>query len=87
MPRRREVPKRKIIPDPRYGDRVVAKFTNGAGTGPTEFWRVALQSPSGVAGGANLAVAPPGYLFATASGSTLSMSAEPFNRSTSAMNR
>jgi small subunit ribosomal protein S7 len=28
MPRRREVPKRKIIPDPRYGDRLVAKFTN-----------------------------------------------------------
>lgn len=28
MPRRREVPKRKIIPDPKYGDRVVAKFAN-----------------------------------------------------------
>ncbi len=28
MPRRREVPKRKILPDPRYGDRMVAKFTN-----------------------------------------------------------
>lgn len=28
MPRRREVPKRKTIPDPRYGDRLVAKFTN-----------------------------------------------------------
>ena len=28
MPRRRDVPKRKIIPDPRYGDRLVAKFTN-----------------------------------------------------------
>ncbi len=28
MPRRREVPKRKILPDPRYGDRLVAKFTN-----------------------------------------------------------
>ena len=28
MPRRREVPKRKIIPDPRYGDRLVAKFMN-----------------------------------------------------------
>ena len=27
MPRRREVPKRKVIPDPKYGDRVVAKFT------------------------------------------------------------
>jgi small subunit ribosomal protein S7 len=28
MPRRREVPKRKIIPDPKFGDRLVAKFTN-----------------------------------------------------------
>lgn len=28
MPRRREVPKRKIQPDPKYGDRLVAKFTN-----------------------------------------------------------
>ena len=28
MPRRREVPKRRIAPDPRYGDRLVAKFTN-----------------------------------------------------------
>ena len=28
MPRRREVPKRKILPDPKYRDRLVAKFTN-----------------------------------------------------------
>ncbi|MEZ4431220.1 MAG: 30S ribosomal protein S7 [bacterium] len=28
MPRRREVPKRKIQPDPKYGDRLVAKFVN-----------------------------------------------------------
>ena len=28
MPRRREVPKRKVIPDPVYGDRMVAKFIN-----------------------------------------------------------
>lgn len=28
MPRRREVPKRRIIPDPKYGDRLVAKFVN-----------------------------------------------------------
>lgn len=28
MPRRREVPKRKILPDPKYGDRMVAKFAN-----------------------------------------------------------
>jgi small subunit ribosomal protein S7 len=28
MPRRREVPKRRILPDPKYGDRTVAKFIN-----------------------------------------------------------
>ena len=28
MARRREVPKRKILPDPKFGDRTVAKFTN-----------------------------------------------------------
>ena len=29
MPRRREVPKREIVPDPKYRSRVVAKFING----------------------------------------------------------
>ncbi len=28
MPRRREVPKRRIIPDPKFKDKLVAKFTN-----------------------------------------------------------
>ncbi len=28
MPRRREVPKREILPDPKYGDRTLAKFVN-----------------------------------------------------------
>ncbi|MGE0792405.1 MAG: 30S ribosomal protein S7 [Sandaracinaceae bacterium] len=28
MPRRRDVPKRKILPDPKYSDRMVAKFAN-----------------------------------------------------------
>jgi small subunit ribosomal protein S7 len=28
MPRRREVPKRQIRPDPKYQDRQVAKFTH-----------------------------------------------------------
>jgi small subunit ribosomal protein S7 len=28
MPRRREVPKRKILPDPKFHDRMVAKFCN-----------------------------------------------------------
>lgn len=50
----------------------VASLTNGAGTA-TEFWRYALQAPSQGIAGANLAVTPPGYLFATASGSTLAL--------------
>ncbi len=28
MPRRREVPKRKITPDPKFKDKLVSKFTN-----------------------------------------------------------
>ena len=28
MPRRREVPKRKLLPDPKYGDRMVSRFIN-----------------------------------------------------------
>jgi small subunit ribosomal protein S7 len=28
MPRRREVPKRKILPDPKYKDKLISKFTN-----------------------------------------------------------
>jgi small subunit ribosomal protein S7 len=28
MPRRREVPKRRIIPDPKFADKLVTKFTN-----------------------------------------------------------
>jgi small subunit ribosomal protein S7 len=28
MPRRREVPKRKIIPDPKFKDKLISKFTN-----------------------------------------------------------
>lgn len=52
---------------------LATRFTNGAGTGPTEFWRYALQAPSQGIAGANLAVSPPSYLFATASGSTLSL--------------
>lgn len=48
---------------------MVPKFTNGAGTSPTEYWRVALQGPSG----ANLAVTPPGFLFATGVSTTLAL--------------
>ncbi len=47
------------------------RFTNGSGASPVELWRVGLQAPSQGIAGANLAVTPPGYLFATPSGATL----------------
>ena len=28
MPRRREVPKREILPDPKFGSELIAKFVN-----------------------------------------------------------
>jgi len=46
---------------------VVVKFTDGA----NEKWRYKLLAPSGGMAGANLAVTPPGYLFATGTGNTL----------------
>lgn len=53
---------------------LTAKFVNGAGAGQTEFWRP-LITASGVTGaqGANLAVMPPGFLFATGVSTTLAL--------------
>lgn len=48
----------------------ICSFHTGGYTG-TELWRVLLQAPSGANAGANLAVTPPAYLFATASNGTL----------------
>jgi len=50
---------------------IVPKFTDGSGAAPTELWRAALQAPAQGISGVNLAVSPPGYLFATPSGATL----------------
>ena len=48
--------------------------TGGAGANPaTVLWRVALQAPTQGIAGANLAVTPPGYLFATGVGNTLAL--------------
>lgn len=52
---------------------LTAKFTNGAGTSPTVFYEAALQAPAQGIAGSNMAVTPPGYLWATASGATLSL--------------
>ena len=47
-------------------------FGNGSGAGQTEFWRP-LVTEGGVTGvqGANLAISPPGYIFATGVNTTL----------------
>ncbi|KKS82082.1 MAG: hypothetical protein UV58_C0013G0025 [Candidatus Wolfebacteria bacterium GW2011_GWC1_43_10] len=44
-----------------------------SGASGTEIWRNTFQTPSGVAGGANLAVSPPAWLFATASATALNL--------------
>ncbi len=50
------------------------RFVNGSGASQTEFWRP-LITASGVTGaqGANLAVAPPAYLFATGTNTSLNI--------------
>ena len=53
----------------------VVTLMNGGGT-PTEFWRVALQAPTAGIAGANLAVSPPGYIFATGTNTTLAIRAD-----------
>ena len=44
-----------------------------SGASGTELWRVILQTPASVAGGANLSVTPPAWLFATASATLLNL--------------
>lgn len=44
-----------------------------SGASGTELWRVLLQAPSSVSTGANLAVTPPAYLFATAAATLLNL--------------
>jgi hypothetical protein len=50
---------------------VICIFQSGASG--TELWRVILQTPDSVAGGANLAVQPPAWLFATDSATPLNL--------------
>ena len=49
------------------------RFTDGNGASPTTLWQVALQAPSQGIAGANLAVMPPGFLFAAGIGNTLAL--------------
>lgn len=57
-------------------EHMVVTFNNGAESTPTEYWRYALQAPAAGIAGANLAVTPPGYLFATGVGSTLGINVD-----------
>lgn len=50
-----------------------------SGAGGTELWRVVLQAPTSVSTGANLAVTPPAYLFATASATLLNLNLSSAN--------
>lgn len=50
-----------------------------SGAGGTELWRVVLQAPTGVSTGANLAVSPPAWLFATASATLLNLNLSSAN--------
>jgi len=52
---------------------IAPRFTTGASAGATELWRNALQAPTQGIAGANLAVTPPAYLFATGAGNTLAL--------------
>lgn len=53
----------------------VVQLHNGGET-ETEFWRYALQAPTAGIAGANLAVTPPAYLFATGTSTTLAIQAD-----------
>ena len=50
-----------------------------SGTSGTELWRVIIQAPSGANAGANLSVAVPSYLFATASATLLNLNLSSAN--------
>lgn len=54
---------------------IVPRFVNGAGGGQTEFWRplITAAASSSAPVGANLAVTPPGYLFATGTNTSLNL--------------
>lgn len=49
------------------------RFTNGSTGGGGELWRLALEAPAQGIAGANLAVTPPGYLFAGPTNSTIAL--------------
>lgn len=50
-----------------------------SGAGGTELWRVVLMAPSGANAGANLSVAPPAFLFGTATSTLLNLNLSSAN--------
>lgn len=54
---------------------VVPKFVNGSGASQTEFWRplATANQTASTPIGANMAVAPPGYIFATGTNTSLNL--------------
>ena len=54
-------------------EHMIVKFTNGADATPAEYWHYGMQAPAQGIAGANLAVSPPAYLFATAVNTTLAI--------------
>ena len=53
---------------------VTCVFNSGGVANGIELWRATLMAPSGANSGANLAVTPPGFLFASRSGTSVSLS-------------
>lgn len=53
---------------------VTAIFHSGSVANGLELWRVTLMAPAGTNAGANLAVSPPNFLFASRSGTAVSLS-------------
>ena len=53
---------------------VTCIFHSGSVANGLELWRCTLMAPSGANSGANLAVSPPGFLFASRSGTAVSLS-------------
>lgn len=53
---------------------VTCVFHSGSVANGLELWRCTLMAPSGANSGANLAVSPPGFLFASRSGTAVSLS-------------
>ena len=53
---------------------VIAVFNSGGVANGLELWRATLMAPAGSNAGLNLAVAPPNFLFASRSGTSVSLS-------------